>query len=81
MQWEDTQNEPRLHHEDTFDPLRRNGYTNAFMAGITVGNAKQKAEWRWASVSNLDIFIKDVYDYYQGCGIKCILLERSLHLL
>jgi autophagy-related protein 9 len=81
MRWEEAQTEPRLHHEDTFDALRRNYGTNTFTAGVIGGNSKQKAEWRWANVSNLDIFIKDVYDYYQGCGIRCILLERFLHLL
>jgi autophagy-related protein 9 len=45
------------------------------------GNAKKKAEWRWANVSNLDIFIKDVYDYYVGNGMWCILVERALHLV
>lgn len=37
--------------------------------------------FRWANVSNLDVFIRDVYDYYLGAGIWCILLERLLHLL
>lgn len=43
--------------------------------------ADKKAEWRWANVSNLDNFIRDVYDYYHGYGIWAILLERFLHLL
>jgi len=42
---------------------------------------KEQAMWRWANVENLDNFLKDVYDYFLGNGIKCILLGRVLNLL
>ncbi len=79
-QWETAQRHQRLHRDD-LPPSRPRGGVNAFMTGTSFGTAKQKAEWRWANVSNLDNFVKDVYDYYQGFGIWCILLERGLHLL
>lgn len=42
---------------------------------------REQAMWRWANVENLDNFLKDVYDYFLGNGIKCILLGRVLNLL
>jgi autophagy-related protein 9 len=54
---------------------------DGFIAGVVSGSAREEAMWRWVNVSNLDNFMRDVYDYYQGCGIWCILLERFLHLL
>lgn len=78
-QWETTQNQQRLHQEDGTARNRRG--PNPIMAGIVTGTAKQKAMWRWVNVTNLDNFVKDVYDYYQGNGLWCILLERALHLV
>ncbi|KAK3346232.1 autophagy protein Apg9-domain-containing protein, partial [Lasiosphaeria hispida] len=81
-QWETTQAQQRLHNDDVFGPSERGkGTPNTFITGVITGSAKKKAEWRWANVSNLDNFIKDVYDYYQGCGMWCILMERVLHLI
>jgi autophagy-related protein 9 len=37
--------------------------------------------WRWVNVTNLDNFIRDVYDYYRDSGLRCILLARFLHLM
>ncbi|KAG7134518.1 Autophagy-related protein 9 like [Verticillium longisporum] len=39
------------------------------------------ALWRWINVSNLDFFMRDVYEYYLGSGFWCILCERALHLV
>lgn len=44
-------------------------------------SARDRAAWRWVNISNLDQFMLEVYDYYSGCGIWCILTDRSLHLL
>ncbi|KAK4185274.1 autophagy-related protein 9 [Podospora australis] len=81
-QWEATQAHHRLHNDDSLGPPKRrnNAPTSLFTGGVS-GSAKKRAEWRWANVSNLDTFIKDVYDYYLGCGMWCILLERVLHLV
>ncbi|KAL1962979.1 hypothetical protein VTN77DRAFT_8825 [Rasamsonia byssochlamydoides] len=42
---------------------------------------KDKAMWRWTNVENLDNFLKDVYVYFLGNGIWCIILSRFLNLL
>jgi autophagy-related protein 9 len=42
---------------------------------------KDKAMWRWANVENLDNFLKEVYVYFLGNGIWCIILGRVLNLL
>lgn len=82
VQWETAQMQQQLHNDDLFNSSRHGGNApNVFLAGVISGNAKKKAEWRWANVSNLDTFIKNVYDYYQGCGAWCIIIERILHLM
>lgn len=45
------------------------------------GNAREQALWRWANVTNLDVFMKDVYEYYLGSGFWCIICERVIHLV
>ncbi|KAI9820866.1 MAG: autophagy protein atg9 [Thelocarpon impressellum] len=49
--------------------------------GLTTVDPKEKALWRWANVGNLDNFLKDVYDYFLGNGIWCIVLSRVLNLM
>lgn len=49
--------------------------------GFVKGNARERALWRWVNITNLDNFIRDLYDYYTGAGIWCILLERILNLM
>jgi autophagy-related protein 9 len=81
-QWETAQAHQRLHNDDVPGLGQRiKDAPGTFLTGVISGSAKKKAEWRWANVSNLDNFVKDVYDYYLGCGIWCIILERILHLL
>lgn len=48
---------------------------------LVMVDPKEKAMWRWANVENLDNFLRDVYDYFIGNGIWCILLGRILNLL
>jgi autophagy-related protein 9 len=50
-------------------------------SGLASANSKDKAMWRWANVENLDNFLKDVYIYYLGNGMWCILMSRVLNLL
>lgn len=78
--WEVTQAQQRLHHDD--------GARNAAGSqpagqnrGLMTGNPREKAMWHWATVVNLDNFLKDVYDYYTGNGMWCILLQGVLNLL
>lgn len=42
---------------------------------------REKALWRWANTSNLDSFMRDVYDYFEGGGLMCILCSNALWLL
>lgn len=81
-QWETAQAHQRLHQDEEYGPStgQRQAGGNTRKAGFT-GSPKDKAMFRWANVSNLDVFIRDVYDYYLGAGMWCILLERFLHLL
>jgi autophagy-related protein 9 len=75
-QWQAVQAQQRLHQDDlhTHAPkLKRKG--------AAISDPKERAMWRWANVSNLDNFVRDVYDYYLGNGIWCILLSRAMNLL
>ncbi|KAG5981402.1 autophagy protein atg9 [Claviceps digitariae] len=45
------------------------------------GGHREKALWRWVNISNLDGFMRDVYDYYEGGGMLCILCSNALWLL
>lgn len=40
-----------------------------------------RARWLWANVSNLDVFLADLYAYYQGNGWVCIAVARACDLL
>ncbi|CCK69494.1 autophagy protein ATG9 KNAG_0C03900 [Huiozyma naganishii CBS 8797] len=41
---------------------------------------KEKALWKWANVENVDLFLQDVYNYFQGNGFTCIILQKMLNL-
>ncbi|KAL7951175.1 autophagy protein Apg9 domain-containing protein [Trichoderma barbatum] len=42
---------------------------------------KNAALWRWVNITNLDSFMRDVYDYYEGGGMWCIMCSNALWLL
>ena len=48
---------------------------------VIPGGPKEKALWRWVNISNIDSFMRDVYDYYEGGGLICILCSNALWLL
>lgn len=50
-------------------------------SGLVFADPKEKAMWRWANVENLDNFFRDVYVYFIGNGIWCIVLSRALNIL
>ncbi|ORY67092.1 autophagy protein Apg9 [Pseudomassariella vexata] len=79
-QWETAQAQQRLHQDDEYGRIPKTAQSTTPQR-LGVFNPKEKAMFRWANVSNLDIFINDVYAYYLGAGIWCILLDRALHLL
>ncbi|ODQ66948.1 APG9-domain-containing protein [Nadsonia fulvescens var. elongata DSM 6958] len=41
----------------------------------------ERALWKWANVENIDLFLHDVYSYFLGNGIYCILLSRALNMI
>lgn len=64
---------------------QQHGSVNATSFNQRIFNArklppKERAMWMWANVTNLDIFLQDVYDYYLGNGWYCIALQRFLNL-
>ncbi|MCO5599876.1 hypothetical protein L7F22_053983 [Adiantum nelumboides] len=44
-------------------------------------NAKERALWNWGTLENMDEFLQEVYGYYVGKGLICILLTKLLNLL
>lgn len=50
-------------------------------SALALVDPKEKAMWRWANVENLDNFLKEIYVYYLGNGIWCIVLSRLLNIL
>jgi len=54
--------------ERQFDPMR----------GL---DAYERALWNWVNVYNLDAFLQEIYQYYEGKGIYSIALARGLNLL
>lgn len=78
--WQATREQQRLHQDPIFPPTHSKGSSRK---GHPLGmmDPKDRAMWMWANVENLDNFLKDVYDYYIGNGIWCILLNRMLNLL
>lgn len=76
--WKTTQEQQRLHQDVNPQVIQHVGRRGHVFGMI---DPKEKALWRWANVENLDNFLKDVYDYFLGNGIWCILLSRALNLL
>lgn len=78
--WEAAQAQQRLHRdEDRGNPS--GPYIPQPGIRLVTGSSREKAMWRWINVTNIDNFIKDVYDYFTGSGIWCIILTRVMELL
>lgn len=54
--------------------------TGGLSARVTL-NPAERALWTWANITNLDRFLQDVYAYYTGNGLRCILASRICDLL
>lgn len=78
--WQATQEQQRL-HLDALPNQVPPRTTHRRGQGLGMMDPKERAMWMWANVENLDNFLKDVYDYFLGNGIWCILLRRLLNLL
>ncbi|KIY50798.1 APG9-domain-containing protein, partial [Fistulina hepatica ATCC 64428] len=57
--------------------------TPPLRGGVVRGglDAYEWALWNWVNVVNLDSFLQEVYNYYEGKGIYSIALSRGLNLL
>lgn len=75
--WRATQEQHRLHAENPPKPIR----PGRQIPGLAIASPRDRAMWRWANVEDLDNFLRDVYEYFLGNGIWCILLSRLLNLL
>jgi autophagy-related protein 9 len=79
-QWAAATEQQRLHHEEP----RRNyqgRQPRSIISGTLAVSNREKALWRWVNTTNLDSFIRGVYDYYEGGGLWCILVSNALWLL
>jgi autophagy-related protein 9 len=76
-QWEAAAAQQKLHREGSSGRT----HPRSLIAGKFSGGAREKALWRWVNTSNLDRFMRDVYDYFEGGGLWCILCSNALWLL
>ncbi|KAL8960397.1 MAG: hypothetical protein Q9193_002891 [Seirophora villosa] len=78
--WKATREQQRLHTEIRRQrgSVQRAGFS---VPGLAVASPRERAMWRWVNVEDLDNFLSDVYEYFLGNGIWCILLSRLLNLL
>jgi autophagy-related protein 9 len=79
-QWETTRQQQRLHEEGGRSaPIR--GWGGLGRGRQFTADPKEKALWLWVNQTDLDTYMREVYEYYVGCGINSILLRRTLSLL
>ncbi|KAL5621379.1 hypothetical protein BROUX41_006279 [Berkeleyomyces rouxiae] len=50
-------------------------------ANSATSDPRERALWNWVNVTNLDTFMGEVYDYFDGNGIWCILVDKALHIV
>jgi autophagy-related protein 9 len=78
--WEAARAQQRLYEEDEAGTRHMTQATRPNI-GLLTSNPREKAMWRWINITNLDSFVRDVYDYYLGSGIWCMILARVLNML
>jgi autophagy-related protein 9 len=76
-QWEAAAAQQKLHR----DGSSGRSQPRSLIGGKFSGGPREKALWRWVNTSNLDSFMRDVYDYFEGGGLWCILCSNALWLL
>ncbi|KAM0389869.1 hypothetical protein ACHAQC_008528 [Fusarium culmorum] len=78
-QWEAATAQQQLHQDHPYTtPMGPQPIPVA--RGTMSNNPREKALWRWVNTSNLDSFMRDVYDYFEGGGLWCILCANALWL-
>ncbi|PFH55227.1 hypothetical protein XA68_10332 [Ophiocordyceps unilateralis] len=80
MQWNVSMAQQH-HQQDVLPGSRPAKRPKSFMTGLMASSRREKSLWRWANTSNLDNFMRDIYQYYEGGGIGCILCSNALWLL
>ena len=78
-EWEASIGQHMPHNTRLFD--RAPAWPRSLMSGVRSGSPRERAMWRWVNTTNLDSFMRDVYDYFQGGGLWCILCANALWLL
>ncbi|KAM3470218.1 hypothetical protein MY8738_009829 [Beauveria namnaoensis] len=76
-QWETVKRQHRLYRDDAIKTFQ----LHSMVSGSRLGGRRERALWRWVNTSSLDSFMRDVYDYYEGGGMWCILCSNALWLL
>lgn len=76
-QWRKTKNHQRLH--DDVEGGAAVPHERVAGNALLIADPKDKAMWKWANVQNLDVFLAEVYEYYEQNGIWSILLKRALN--
>jgi autophagy-related protein 9 len=79
-QWEAVTAQQQLHQDDPYT-TPTGPQPRPIARGTMSNNPREKALWRWVNTSNLDSFMRDVYDYFEGGGLWCILCANALWLL
>ncbi|KAH7091235.1 autophagy-related protein 9 [Paraphoma chrysanthemicola] len=78
-QWETTRQQQRLHDDDRRGTPART-WGNTGRGGQFTADPKERALWLWVNQTDLDTYMREVYEYYVGCGIYSMLLRRILSL-
>lgn len=76
-QWEAVKRQQRLYADEG----NANSQPYSVLSTTRLGGRRERALWRWVNTSSLDSFMRDVYDYYEGGGMWCILCSNALWLL
>lgn len=75
--WDEAKRQQRLYRDDAQIGMQ----PQSVMEMARVGGRRERALWRWVNTASLDSFMRDVYDYFEGGGIWCILCSNALWLL
>lgn len=75
--WDAARRQQRLYGDDAKIGMQ----PQSVMETARLGGRRERALWRWVNTASLDSFMRDVYDYFEGGGIWCILCSNALWLL
>ncbi|QPG74712.1 hypothetical protein FOA43_002045 [Brettanomyces nanus] len=71
----------RRDDEETAIEMRSlGGGTGGLTSKVPMLSPTERALWIWSNVTNLDRFLQDVYRYYIGNGLQCIILTQTCDL-